>query len=49
MEEKIQFTMRIDAQLWEKVKKCAQDNKRSATKQVEFILEEYIKKTEEVG
>lgn len=38
-----QFTMRVDTQLWEKVKKIAEDNKRSAAKQVEFILDKFVK------
>ena len=42
MEERTQFTMRINTQLWEKLKKIAEDNKRSATKQIEFIIEEFI-------
>ncbi len=44
MEEKTHFTMRINTKLWEKVKELAFKNKRSAVKQVEFILEEYLEK-----
>ena len=46
MDERTQFTMRINTQLWEKLKKIAEDNKRSATKQVEFIIEEFVNSQE---
>lgn len=42
-EERTQFTMRINSHLWEIVKKEAEKNKRSAVKEVEFILENYFK------
>ena len=41
--ERTQFTMRINTSLWETVKKEADKNKRSAVKEVEFILESYFK------
>jgi hypothetical protein len=34
--------MRIDAELFEKVKTLADSEKRSATKQIEVILEQYF-------
>lgn len=43
MEERTQFTMRINTALWEVVKKSAEENKRSAVKEVEFILSQYFK------
>ena len=36
-------TMRINTQLLDQVKADAEKNKRSTPKQIEFILEEYIK------
>lgn len=35
--------MRINTQLLDQVKADAEKNKRSTAKQIEFILEEYIK------
>ena len=46
MDERTQFTMRINTQLWKKLKEIAENNKRSATKQIEFIIEEFINKQE---
>lgn len=43
MDERTQFTMRINSELWKKLKKIAEDNKRSTTKQIEFILDEFVK------
>ena len=43
VDERTQFTMRINTQLWEVVKKEAEQNKRSAVKEVEYILEKYFK------
>lgn len=37
-----QFTMRINTELWEIVKKEAEKNKRSAVKEIEFILEQFF-------
>lgn len=42
MEERTQFTMRIDAQLWTKLKVIAIINKRSAAKEVEVAVEQYV-------
>ncbi len=47
MREEIRFTMRIEAGLWGKIKALATNNKRSAAKEVEFILENYLKSLEE--
>jgi len=42
MEERTQFTMRIDTQLWNRLKVIATINKRSAAKEVEFAIEQYV-------
>lgn len=41
MEEK-RFTLRIDGELFEKVKSQAEKNKRSIAKEIEYLLEQYI-------
>ena len=40
--EDTRFTMRIDTDLLNKIKAQAQANKRSAAKEIEFILEQWI-------
>ena len=40
--EKTRFTMRINTELLNKIKAQAQANKRSAAKEIEFILEQWI-------
>ena len=37
-EERTQFTLRIPTSLWKEVKSKADDNKRSAAKEIEYIL-----------
>lgn len=41
-DDQTRFTMRINSDLLEKIKSEAERNKRSAAKQIEFILEQYI-------
>lgn len=41
-DDQTRFTMRINSDLLEKIKSEAEKNKRSAAKQIEFILEQYI-------
>lgn len=41
-DDQTRFTMRINSELLEKIKVEAEKNKRSAAKQIEFILEQYI-------
>ena len=41
-EGQTRFTMRIDPELLEILKREAEKNKRSTAKQIEFILEQYI-------
>lgn len=36
------FTMRIDTALLNRIKEQAQENKRSAAKEIEFILEQWM-------
>ena len=44
--EQTRFTMIIDKALFEKVKEHAVKNKRSAVKEIEFILEKYFEDNE---
>lgn len=37
------FTLRIDSELFERIKHFAKLNKRSSAKQIEFILEEWLR------
>ena len=41
-DDQTRFTMRINSALLEKIKLEAEKNTRSAAKQIEFILEQYI-------
>lgn len=41
------FSLRIPDELLEKIKKIAAQNKRSANKEMEFILQEYVNKWEQ--
>ena len=40
------FSLRVSEELIEKIKKIAEVNKRSANKEIEFIMEQYIKRYE---
>ena len=40
--DQTRFTMRINSELLEQIKAEAEKNKRSAAKEIEFILEKYI-------
>lgn len=40
------FSLRISEELLEKIKYIAEENKRSANKEIEYILELYVKKYE---
>lgn len=46
MPEQKRFTLRIDADLFEVVKKRAEQNKRSIAKEIEYLLEEYLKNSD---
>lgn len=41
-EDQTRFTMRIDSKLLERIKIEAAKNKRSAAKEIEFILEQHV-------
>lgn len=43
------FSLRISENLLEKIKYLAAQNKRSANKEIEFILEQHIRKYEEAN
>lgn len=44
--QQTRFTLRIDADLFERIKIIANKNKRSAAKQIEFMLETCISQFE---
>lgn len=48
-DEQTRFTMRIETELLEKIKVEAQKTKRSTAKQIEFILEEWLRKNVDEG
>ena len=41
-EDQTRFTMRVNSELLETIKKEAEKNKRSTAKEIEFILEKYV-------
>ncbi len=41
-EDQTRFTMRVNSELLEIIKKEAEKNKRSTAKEIEFILEKYV-------
>lgn len=43
MEEQKRFTLRMDNELFETVKKRAEENKRSVAKEIEYLIELYLK------
>ena len=43
MNEK-RFTLRMNAELFELIKQTAEKNKRSNAKEIEFILEDFLKR-----
>lgn len=45
--EETRFTLRINTELFEKIKVIAEKNKRSAAKQIEFMLENCLSEFEE--
>ena len=46
-EDQTRFTMRINTELLEQIKAEAEKSKRSAAKEIEYILEQYIKRLSE--
>jgi hypothetical protein len=47
MSDQKRFTLRIDAEIFDKIKEQADSNKRSIAKEIEYILEKYVDKDEE--
>lgn len=43
MSEQKRFTLRMDADLFKTIEKRAGENKRSIAKEIEFLLENYMK------
>lgn len=41
--DETRFTLRIDTELYERIKEIAKANKRSCAKQIEFILDEWMR------
>lgn len=44
MSENKRFTLRMDADILEKIKEQAEQNKRSMAKEIEYILEKHLEK-----
>ena len=44
--EKRQFTLRLREDIHDKIKLIAEENRRSLTMQIEYVLEKYIKEYE---
>lgn len=40
------FTLRLDLETFEQIKQVAQQNRRSTAKQIQFILDNFLKKGE---
>jgi hypothetical protein len=47
MPDQNRFTLRIDTDIFNKIKSLADSNKRSVAKEIEYILEKYVDKDEE--
>jgi hypothetical protein len=47
MSDQKRFTLRIDTDIFNKIKSLADSNKRSVAKEIEYILEKYVDKDEE--
>ena len=43
------FSLRVSEELLEKIKYIASKNKRSANKEIEFVLEQYVENYEKVN
>ena len=44
--EQKRFTLRMDSELYEIIKKQAEVNKRSVAKEIEYILDQYTKESD---
>lgn len=47
MTEQKRFTLRMDNELFEVMKKQAEKNKRSVAKEIEHVLEQYLKQQDQ--
>lgn len=47
MSKEKRFTLRIDEDVFEKIKEEAEKNKRSITKEIEFLLAKHVDEKEE--
>ncbi len=47
MSKEKRFTLRIDEDVFEKIKKEAEKNKRSITKEIEYLLDKHVDEKEE--
>jgi hypothetical protein len=47
MNEQKRFTLRMDADLFKMIEKRAEESKRSIAKEIEYLLESYIKSQSE--
>jgi hypothetical protein len=47
MSEQKRFTLRMDAELFETIKEQAEKNKRSIAKEIEYLLETYLKENKD--
>ncbi|UTI41086.1 Arc family DNA-binding protein [Niallia sp. RD1] len=46
MTEQKRFTLRMDGEIFENIKKQAELNKRSVAKEIEHVLEQHLKKSD---
>ncbi|AGR47581.2 putative Arc-like DNA binding domain [Brevibacillus phage Osiris] len=42
------FTLRMDADLFERIKEQAEKNKRSVAKEIEFLIEKHLEEVESI-
>jgi hypothetical protein len=49
MNEQKRFTLRMDADLFKEIEKKAEENKRSIAKEIEYLLENYLKSEKTSG
>ncbi|AGR47198.1 hypothetical protein JIMMER1_64 [Brevibacillus phage Jimmer1] len=46
MSDEKRFTLRMDADLFERIKEQADKNKRSIAKEIEFLIEKHLKEVD---
>lgn len=47
MSDQKRFTLRMDSDLFKQIEERASENKRSIAKEIEFLLEQYIKENKD--